>query len=179
MINKYKRNIRRVYKNVSVESIDSGMGWYWEARKWSLDVSRQYGVPLYKVVGILSALSPRNRWERNKLDTIEVIKHGLQATVATFNPNKRKAVKILACKESEVLEILNGQKTKSFYSNIYNSVDQEVTIDVWALRVVGLESSLTSKRYKEISEAFKVVAKELDIMPKQLQALTWEAVRNG
>lgn len=179
MIKTYKKNIRRVYKSVKLENIESGMGWYWEARKWAKVVSKEYNIPLYKVVGILSALSPRNRWERNKLDTVSIIKKGKNATVATFNPNKAKALRILKCEESEVLEILNGMKTKSFYSNIYNAVDHEVTIDIWAMRVVGLSTSLTSKRYKDIAEAFKVVAKELDIMPKQLQALTWEAVRNG
>ena len=177
MINLYKKNIRRVYKSVKLEDIDSGMGWYWEARKFCTQISKEYNVPLYKVVGILSALSPRNRWERNKIDTISILTKGEGATVATFNPNKRKALKILKAEEGEVLSILNGMKTKSFYSNIYNAIDEEVTIDVWAVRVAGLEGSLTSKRYADIAEAFRVVALELGVMPKQLQALTWGAVR--
>lgn len=179
MINKYKRNIRKSYKAVKLKDIEAGMGWYWEARKWCVKVSKEHNVKLFRVVGILAALSPRNRWERNKADTISVILKGEKAVVATFNPNKAKAVRVLSCKESEVLKVLNGLKVKSFYSNIYNAYDDKVTIDVWAARVAGLEGGLTSKRYGEIGEAFRVVARELDIMPKQLQALTWGVLRDS
>lgn len=157
-----------------------GMTWYKEARQWCQLQSEVYNVPLYKVVGVLAALSPRNKWNRNKEDTINVIKHGFNAKCATFHNNKQKACDILKATSIEhVIKLLNGMKVQSFFSNIYHDDCNLVTVDVWAMRVVGFEGNLTPKKYREIENVYRDMANELGMLPKQLQAITWSTYRGS
>lgn len=180
MKKKYKANITRTLNKSKKEHIDIGMEWYSKAREYCQNIATQYNLPLQNVVAALAALSPRNKWERNKKDLISVIEYGQNATVATFGKMKTKAILCLNAKsEEQILKILNGEKITNFFLNIYYEECNFVTIDVWAIRVVGLKKSLTAKAYREITQAFREVSKRYGIMPKQLQAITWGVVRNG
>ena len=180
MKKKYKANITRTLNKSKQAHIDYGMEWYEQAREYCQGIAIRYKLPLYAVVGALAALSPRNKWERNKSDLVAVIEHGENATTATFNRMKDKAIMCLnATSEQEAVKILNGKKITNFFLNIYHEECNFVTVDVWAMRVVGLKKSLTNKVYDEITQAFREVAEVYDIMPKQLQAITWGVVRNG
>jgi len=134
-------------------------------------------LPLYKVVGILSALSPRNKWERNKQDLISVIEHKDQAIVATFNGNKNKAITILNSNDkNQVIKILNGKKTVSFFHNIYDPNCQEnVTIDGWAFKSLGLHPK--NSNYIVAKESYKDASMLLGINPNVLQAIIWIYIR--
>ena len=92
---------------------------------------------------------------------------------------KLKAVKCLDAENvDEVIKILNGQKIQAFFNNIYHVEDDKVTIDVWALRVLKFDKNLTPKVYRTAESAYQDVSKEMDILPKQLQAITWTALRD-
>ena len=157
-----------------------GVTWYEDVRGYCKTLAEAYNKPLFQIVAALAALSPRNRWDRNKIDLISVLKHGNKAKVGTFNKMKEKAILCLQSKnEYEVRSILNGQKIQSFFDNIYHINDSSVTVDVWAMRVVGFKDNLTPKRYREIEKAYQNVASMYGLMPKQVQAITWGVVRNG
>ena len=95
---------------------------------------------------------------------------------------KLKAWSILEDKltsDSDILTRLNGQKIRSFYSNI-RGLD-EVTIDGHALnialgKVQGLTSGKTNmgkKTYIEMQKVYVRAAKRVDIPAHVLQAITW------
>ncbi len=168
------------FSRATTAQIVEGMRWYQDARAFCLDISRNRGLPLWRVVGVLAALSPRNKWERNKQDALNLIELQGAATVSTFGNNKALALRILREADLKPVDMVNvlGQKVFSFYSNIlYQGDEENVTVDVWAMRSVGFTGSLTEKRYKEIRDAYIGAAKQLRIKPYQLQAIVWGVVR--
>jgi hypothetical protein len=102
--------------------------------------------------------------------------------VSCYNTMKLKAWSILEddlTSDDEILDRLNGQKIRSFYSNI-RGLD-EVTIDGHALNIaLGVRQGLTTdktnmskKVYKQMQEVYVRAAKRVDIKPHVLQAITW------
>jgi hypothetical protein len=168
----------------SKDSIKFGLNWYDDVREQCEQISEYYNVPLYKVCGIVSALSPRNKFRRNMLDAIEVIKYGNKAKVATFNNNRDKAVRILNAKNSKQVykEFKNSLKTRNFYLNILRGKCNFVTVDVWIIRAYREHiktKSLTRKGYLAIEKMIQDEAKELGIYANQLQAIKWCEIRGA
>lgn len=163
------------------ENYTHGLRWYKKANSICKKLSVKHDIPLYKVVGIMAALSPRNKWERNIIDTESVIVSGFKAKVCTFNPNKLKAVKILnSGDKDEVFRLLNGRKVQSFYNNILmHKLSSTVTVDVWAMRSVGLNRAPNKGLYDQVEIAYKQLAEIVGIKPHEIQAVIWGVVRNG
>lgn len=174
----FKRRIKRHFKNASHTK---GIYWYQNAHQYAVMLSNLTGYPLHTVIGVMAALSPNNKWERNKLDT-ELFLNApyLKTKVCTFMSQRKKAFNIVHNKllPDEILKELNGTKTKNFFDNIYNyRLSQNVTVDMWAYRSCGVEQK--TKYIKDITLAYQQVAKELKIMPHQLQAVVWGVVRGS
>lgn len=170
-----------LFANANEEHFNHGLRWYKKANAICKKLSKKHNLPLYKVVGIMSALSPRNRWERNILDTESVIVSGLEAKVCTFNPNKEKAVKILnASSKEEVFRLLNGRKVQSFYNNILmHKLSSTVTVDVWAMRSVGLDRAPNKTLYNQVEQAYKELALIVGLKPHEAQAICWGVIRGA
>lgn len=180
-------NILSTYSQSSADERKWGLSWYKEAHDFCEGVHDKTRVPLDRVVGVLSALSPRNKWGKNKEDTIHLVlaylRGGAQAAtslpVSTFNGNKAKAISILGLEDSYTpLSILSGNKVRSFYSNVLElESSSAVTVDTHAYsvylgsRTVG--KSIGSKEYLRVSDAYKSSAELLSIHPIHLQATCW------
>ena len=171
--------LNKLYLEASNDNIHNGMSWYWNAHHICKRIAKYTRTPLYKVVGVMAALSPRNKWGRNITDTVSVVRKGYKARVCTFNNNKLKAVKILKANNSdEVYTLLNGRKVQSFYNNILKPYkDSTVTVDVWAMRSVGIDRAPTKKLYNQVEEAYQSVASSKGIKAHELQAIIWSVVR--
>jgi len=160
-----------------------GINWYEEVNNFCLLVSLEYNVPVYKVAGILSALSPKNRFNRNLDDTITLITHGLDGKYGTFNNNRDKALRILNAKNiREVYNEFKGLKTRAFFLNIYKVYDYNVTVDVWMIRLYKDKiktKSLTNKSYRMIESMIQDKASKLNIYPNQMQAVLWSEIRGS
>tara|TARA_R110000823_G_scaffold312680_1_gene439541 strand:+ start:508 stop:1101 length:594 start_codon:yes stop_codon:yes gene_type:complete len=183
------RNIMKVYRKANDGDIANGLEWYARARREAVSISDELGLPLASVVGVMAALSPNNRWERNKIDAYNMCsvfirdKHGLNTfKVSTYNTMKGKAWSILSdelADNESILARLNGQKIRSFYSNIIGL--QEVTVDGHALNIArGKREGLTSDKtnigkvlYRELQAAYIRAAKLAGIKPHEMQAITW------
>lgn len=165
--------------NTNEEHLHDGINWYRKANAICVKLSLKHDLPLYKVVGILAALSPRNKWERNIIDTESIIIHGINASVCTFNANKEKAVKILNCgDEHKVFRLLNGRKVQSFYTNILRCNEpNKVTVDIWAMRSVGLNRAPNKGLYDAVEEAYRLLGDLMGIKPHEAQAVIWGVVR--
>lgn len=149
------------------QEIEEGMGWYRNTSKWVSSLRSPVG--RLQTIAALSALSPRNKWERNRADLISLIRDP-SSRVGTFGPNKAKALLLLSgAIESEYIEmVLNGRKTRAFYKNIaFPTTEGPVAVDVWMLRLFN------TKSYDLVEEAIQKRSKTIGILPHQLQAILW------
>lgn len=172
--------IRESYRRATEEQRLSGTLWYDRVRLMAEQLASRYNRPLFQVVGVIAALSPRNKFARNMQDAESILRDGERAVVATFGSNKTKALRILAAQNhDEVYQLLNGNKVRSFYMNILLFNDMDVTIDVWMLRLMGIDGTLTDRRYEDVAHTVRHVARELGVQPKHLQAITWVELRGA
>lgn len=160
-----------------------GLNWYAEVNTWCQLVSLEYKIPVYKVAGILSALSPRNKFDRNLKDVLTLLEHGLNGKYGTFHNNRDKAIRILnADNINTVLKEFKGLKTRKFFLNIYKVYDTNVTVDVWMIRKYKdniKTKSLTNKSYLRIEKVIQDEASKLNIYPNQMQAVMWSEIRGS
>jgi len=182
------RNILKVYRRATPEDTVNGLEWYDRAKRHAKAISTKYFIHTHTVIGVMAALSPNNRWERNVKDTERMCQawiNGEDLTdfkVSCYNTMKQKAWSILEddlTDDDDILTRLNGQKIRSFYSNIRGLT--EVTIDGHAYNIaLGIRQGLTSdktnmgkKLYREMQEAYVKAAKRVGVKPHELQAITW------
>ncbi len=180
---KVRNNILKVYNSTNNHS-----DWYKEAHMFCIYLSDKYKTPLNSVIGIVSALSPLKKWDKNKeiaeyfLDSGSVLKDNKHINFPN-QCNKAKAIHITD-KETEILDILNGEKTKAFYINIrYPDKGENVTVDRHAIAIAlgrvatEEEQSMTKNHYKFFEDCYKWTAEKLGIRPLLLQSITWETWR--
>lgn len=197
------RNIAGMLQLASQGDILSGLEWYKRAHKLGVRLIHAYdGLTLGQAVGVIAALSPNNKWERNCINAEAMIKawhlgaDPMDVRVCTFNKNKAKAAAILALSDAEtqgdtdmIAEILNGRKVTAFYRSILGDPDA-VCVDghayaVWiGERVPTTQTpSIGVKLYADIARAYQLVAKRsyelcgTTLTPTQVQATTWVTYR--
>ena len=162
----------------------TAQNWYFTVNDYCKTVSDMYNVPLIKVAGIMSALSPNNTFASNVKSLENFLKFKGDCKVATYGNQKIKALAILNSGDDitveEIKKILGGLKTQAFFDNIYRpESSQDVTIDLWMIRHFGIQGSLTPKRYRDASNKIKVLAKQLNLLPHQVQAKLWVDIRGN
>ena len=182
------RNILKVYRMATREDTTNGFEWYARAERMAEAIAEDAGLPLPTVIGVMAALSPNNKWERNCRDAATMCQAWQNGDsmdsfkVSCYNTMKAKAWAILdlgLTDDDDILSHLNGQKIRSFYSNI-RGLD-EVTIDGHALNIArgkreGLTSDKTNmgkREYRELQAAYVRAAKRVKVKPHVLQAITW------
>jgi len=199
-------NIKGVYYLSKAYEKKHGEIWYKIANKSCGAIAKKTQMHSAIVVGVLSALSPNNKWERNIIDTENICmayKSDIpldEVKVCTYNANKEKAIKILGILkigssdlENDIRTILNGNKVKAFFDCIYNYETNKTTvcIDGHAKAIyIGEKfalssnsSNVTNKQYRVISQAYIDATKEINesegtsYLPYQIQAITWVAWR--
>jgi hypothetical protein len=157
--------------------------WYRRAFRFSKELAAETGQPLRVVVGVVAALSPNNRWERNKIDARNFILSEGTSNACTFFVQRDKAWKILheQPSEKEIAAILKGDKTISFFHNILHPyTNGKVTIDMWAIRAAGFcEKKVTVQERRDIKQAYYDAAKSVGVRAHEYQAVVWESVRNS
>lgn len=182
------RNILKMYRQATNDDTINGIEWYARAERISKGIAARHRLPVNTVIGVMAALSPNNRWERNCKDTDTMCTAFVAGDclsdfkVSCYNTMKEKAWSILVDElddDDDILSRLNGQKIRSFYSNIRGL--NEVTIDGHALNIArGTREGLTSdktnmgkKQYKELQQAYIRAARRVGVKPHVLQAITW------
>tara|TARA_R110001583_G_scaffold23353_4_gene86383 strand:+ start:6731 stop:7174 length:444 start_codon:yes stop_codon:yes gene_type:complete len=147
-------------------------------------MSNEFGQSPSVVAQVLSALSPRNKWERNIYDTRQVLeavrdkKKPEDIKVCTFNNNKQKAFDIAQGKRGIDKA---SPKTYSFVKNIAELDASKVTIDVWHLRACfgkTIDAGLTPLRYKQIEKVTLKCAEMVGVRGYEFQAIIWGVIRN-
>ena len=184
----YIRNILKVYRRASDADTINGVEWYDRAKRAAQDIAEYTNIHVNTVIGVMAALSPNNKWERNVSDCERMCVAWVNGDamsdfkVSCYNTMKAKAWSILVDElsdDDDILTRLNGQKIRSFYSNIVGL--DEVTIDGHALNIaIGKRQGLTTdatnmgkRQYKEMQLAYVKAAKRVKVKPHVLQAITW------
>lgn len=173
-----------LYKQVVKAGLQGVGSWYQDANKAINNIAELTGVDPVSAAGIVSALSPRNKWERNLIDALNLIqayKQGLSVDavkVCTFNSNKAKAWGILTGELSPVPCPNKSPKTNAFIRNILGD-NMPVTVDVWHTRaMIGKDSPGSLRMYRAIESGTQKAAKRLGIPPSHLQAVIWVYCRD-
>ena len=187
-------NILAVFYAATPVDKQEGTVWYTNAHQICQGLSDKYKLPLSSIVGVVSALSPNNKWDRNILDAENIIRAYCMGydypKVCTFGSNKDKAITILECEidsSDNICAILKGNKTIAFFRGIYtNGKCDEITVDGHAFNIWrGLYTSLndvpaiSNKLYKAVSDAYRDAAVAINQQTKsdwsasQIQAITW------
>ena len=158
-----------------------GLTWYADALAACEMLASLYTLPVTTVVGMVAALSPRNRWSSNVTDAEQVIVNGENANVHTFSANLAKAVRIL--NGEQPTDVLRGNKVRAFYQCLCPDETDIVCVDGHAYGVAcGFGERIQVKTisdaaYERISLAYRNTAHHLGIEPRQLQATTWLTYR--
>ena len=187
-------NIKAIYQLATLSEQQDGVTWYPAANQIAIKLADRHCISEAQAVGVIAALSPRNRWERNVEDADRLIaaynaggpEQARLTKVCTFSANKEKAIKILelslACTFAGILAILSGPKLREFASCIHGL--PEVCIDghafcIWAANRTGLKDvpAIGVKLRREIKADYIQAADELGHTPAALQAITWCAWR--
>ena len=193
MSSKNIRNIKAIHELASVEEIANGMAWYGVANCVAITLAEQYGIPANQAVGVIAALSPRNKWARNLVDAEQLIaaykaggaEQARLTKVCTFGANKAKAIKILESGLETLptaLEILSGPKLREFASCIAGQDDCCIDGHAWCIwqgsRVTLADvPSIGVKLRREIKSDYAQAAADLGLNAYELQAITWVAWR--
>jgi hypothetical protein len=144
-------NIYKAWQSCTLQDKIDGRLWYQEANQFCEGIADGTGYSIGHIIAVLAVLSPRNKWERNKVDCfnlcyeasnqlfdtdsrdIKAIDDDLIQTyrdeltrikVATFHTNKMVAINILTDKESSFYynyERILGQKTRNFAYCIHHA----------------------------------------------------------
>ena len=185
-LKKAESNLMYFYNLASESDFKNGVTWYKEAHIFCVNLANEYNTTFEIVANVLSALSPRNKWEQNKKDTIKVFKainkgqNENDIKVCTFSKNKRKAFKIA---KKELLITENSPKTYSFVQNIAFLNDNFVTIDVWHYRAsfnkMRIKKALTKLEYYQLEKLTINLAKKTGLKGYEFQAVVWCAIRNN
>lgn len=182
-------NILKYYKLSSDIEKLRGKNWYLDANYFADIMQQRHGYKKYQIVGIISALSPQTNWQENKR-IAELFLMGYREELHNGN-QIYKAELCLTAKKSEVFKLLtkDGKKTSYFYNNIlYCNYSNGVTIDRHAIGICtqkpnktksisNNEAQITKTQYDFFQTCFIEASKKLDILPHQLQAITWSSYR--
>ena len=185
-------NIMACYRAADSVQVAEGLLWYSDAQKAAHNIAAKYGIAVYIVVAVISALSPNNKWARNVVNADALIAaflrgDGIDAVkVSTYHAMKKKAWDILAARPDYdgAKRMLKGQKITSFFMDIMGEFN--VTIDGHARNIaydekVGLTDDRTNigvREYRALQAAYEEAARRVGLMPYQLQAITWRVWRD-
>lgn len=171
--------IEKILDQTTLQSRQDGKLWYTRLNRFCRDLGEKYNEPTWKVTAIMSALSPRTSFSNNIHDTEMLLKYGENAKLKSPLFKKKAFVIYNTTCYNEVRSLFKektGRKTLSFWENLM-LVGNRVTLDVWMLRGLGLEGSLTDKKYREMEKHIVEYAEKINIKPYDLQAILWTTLR--
>lgn len=185
MYNTVKHRIMKQYSTLTDSEKEQGAAWYKIAHDKAQELALKHGIDLDRSAAIIAILSPGTAWNLNLKDADAVMSQGEQAIVTTYGANKRKAAGLLNADRNPA-DYVSGLKVTSFYSNIlYPESSDAVTIDRHMIRAllrtsdpkVHAQVFNSRKKYDALAECIRAAAKNLNLVPCQLQAMLWLKVR--
>ena len=187
-LKKISKNLDYFFNLATDEDIKQGKRWYQEANQFCTNVANEYKTDPLKVASVVSALSPRNRWEQNLIDAKKVFKaisegkEPEEIKVCTFHKNKFKAFELA---KGNIFITEDSPKTFNFVRNIAHLDPTAVTIDIWHIRAClkqfkNIGSAQIGKvAYKQIKALTIKKANKLGLTGFEYQAIIWLSIQNN
>lgn len=181
-LSKISRNLDYFFNSATNLQILEGKAWYKNANRIVFKLAKKYNHDLFTVANVLSALSPRNKWEQNIKDTETVLKavnegkEPTQIKVCTFHSNKFKAFNI--ARGNLIIDKLSP-KTYNFTKNIAHLDREALTVDIWHLRAClkqfkSINSAQIGKlAYQQIKSLTIKKAEKIGLKGFEYQAIIW------
>ena len=188
------REIVAKFTLATSQEVQLGCDWYPSALAIASRISDKYGCSVEVAAGVIAALSPNNRWERNIIDAEAIIKcwaaggtdeDVLAVKCCTYTAMRQKALDILT-RDIPIVEILNGAKIIEFFNCITNPALNDVCIDghaysVWfgqrltMKQVPNIGKKLRQQIKTDYRDACQFINEELSwyYTPADIQAITW------
>lgn len=186
----YTTNINKVFKQATQAEIDHGLTWYQDALKECQDMADCHKLPLHIVAGVVAALSPTNRWERNLVDAHYMCKTFVNGgyvedtAPCTYKTMRDKAWLILSNGVEQdidaIAKTLNGPKITDFFLCIMGQDVCVIDGHAWCIanadrRTMQEVPSIGKKLRKELQAAYSKAGKRHGMTAFQMQAATWVA----
>jgi hypothetical protein len=184
-------NIRTAVIRSTADEETAGLGWYAAAHEIAGEIGHGRH---YIGAGALAAVSPQTGWVDNitAARILSADPAAPDADIAPFclvTPYTSGRARSILTGAADPFAILGGRKVRSFYANILRpDRPGPVTVDRHAVAIalhgIGAPSATVSDKYLErsgayahIAAAYRTVARELDVLPHQCQAIAWLAHR--
>lgn len=174
-------NIRAALVRASAEQTEAGMQWYPTAFRLVDAISAMTGINTERVTFALAALSPRNPWNWNVADAYTFAAARAEGRTmpkaTTFTRNRLAAWQALDYGTDPWVSA--ALKVRDFVAAI-NGDEQAVVVDTWAFIVATdrrPKGAVRPKEYVKVAAAYREVAREFGMAPRDVQAITWLVAR--
>lgn len=183
MIKVSPTKLLRLFHQANTDQLSRGLSWFEEANAIASALAKLSGRGTEQAAGIIAALSPASKWERN-LEEAQAVLLGTTTTHVTYPGNVKKAYDILAGQDP--MQVLGGRKVRAFYQLVMDPTDSyTVCVDRHAVRAVTLRAWTSDKEeaqflrygYDRCADAYRTVSKGIGLLPHQLQATVWNVQR--
>lgn len=156
----------------SLRDMEAASRWYHDAHAVAREVADNMSIPLENAASVVSAFSPRQRWDINVRQAL-AFSRGEDVKGLTNNLT-------MAANSVELgFDALKGQKTNAFARAIAGD-DNAVVVDVWMMRAAMMPTDSPNKtQYAFVSDAVVDAANMFGITPRTAQALIWIIVRGS
>lgn len=185
----YVRNINKVFAQVQEYELHHGLTWYETAKAECQTMADTYELPLHIVVGVVAALSPTNRWERNLVDADNMLDTYVsggyveETAPCTYKKMRDKAWHILQDNPHTIEDtafILKGPKITDFFLCIMGQDVCVIDGHAWCIanadrRTMQEVPSIGKKLRQELQGAYSRAGKKHGMTAYQMQASTWVA----
>ena len=184
----YVNNIKAVLALATEQEIQDGIMWYMDAYEAARTIADTHELPLAVVVGVIAALSPTNRWERNLIDADNLceayVSGGYMEDVlcGTYHPMRAKAWRILQdgpeLDAQTIANILNGPKITDFFWCIQGYDTCVIDGHAWCIanadrRTMQEVPNIGKKLRADLQEAYAAAGIEHGYKAFEVQAITW------
>lgn len=180
-IKQQANRIRKVLDQATGSERKQGMMWYKDAHVFASDIAGAYELTVAQVAQLISLLSPQKKWEQNKADVVAFLDGDTDSIFST----KRTLEECGLVVDSNWTIPETRMKTHAFAKCIeeaYNNESDPVVIDRHAIKIAAGQMSakpiiITDKRYRDASEAYRIIGQEEGLPAHVIQAITWVAYK--
>jgi len=194
-LNQYERNICKCYRSATDQEREYGHKWYRVQHDCCVVIAERYHTTIEIVCGVVSAISPGLRWERNLYWAEQLIAFpgADDIKVPTYRySNVDKAKRIINGASPDM--VLSGPKVTAFYRLLLDPCnDTDVCVDGHAYNIATDQdkcirfndsnaretTKISQPVLRDVVKAYVSVAKRLRVHPHQVQATTWLTWRNA
>lgn len=179
------RRIASVLEQATISEVAEGMTWYADNHAVIAREVASSAVPMRTACGVAALLSPGTSWDTAIIDAAVFCKTKSWHGISTYKDNVHKAHHVLY--GVHPWRVVRGRKVRSFFHNLlYPGSSQLVTIDrhIWRVaasrRLTDNEEKNWAKLvtgYDRLERVYQQMAYARNMLPMQLQAITWLTAR--